>query len=90
MARQLYYSQSTPYNLLQNLQHTDMEFMLTKVGIRGFEGSEKHRFSVYAGVKSRFVQNSPNSEKQSSLSSRIVVVGKLCFSEICISNIPEK
>ena len=32
MVRILYYSQSTHYGLLQNLQHTHMEFMLTKVG----------------------------------------------------------
>lgn len=67
-----------------------MEFMLTKVGIRGFQGSEKQNFRVYAGVKLRFVQICPNSEEQSLLSRRIAVVGKLCFGEICICNNPEK
>ena len=32
--------------------------MLTKVGIRGFEGFEKPSFRVYAGVKSIFNCNS--------------------------------
>ena len=58
MVRILYYSQSTHYGLLQNLQHTHMEFMLTKVGIHGFEGSENQNFNVYAGVKSIFNCNS--------------------------------
>ena len=47
-------------------------------------------FRVYADVKSRFVQTFPNSEEQNSLSSRIAVVGELCFGEICICNNPEK
>lgn len=47
---------------------------------------KKQDFRFYAGVKSRFVQNSPNSEKQNLLSSHIAIVGKLCFNEICICN----
>ena len=89
MVRILYYSQSTHYGLLQNLQHTHMEFMLTKVGIHGFQNPENQNFNVYAGVKLRFVQICPNSEKQNLLSSHIAIVGKLCFSEICVT-IPQQ
>ena len=59
-----------------------MEFMLTKVEIRGFEGSEKPNFRVYAGVKLRFVQICPNSEKQNLISTRIAIGLQLCFGEI--------